>query len=268
MRKRHASMRGRRFITRFAFGPVLVFAAAQIALGQPPADDWRTVTLSAKNPKYKKLYEAFNRLYHEPSAGDYQQALSELAVDPSYNPWSKDMDDMAEFVNTNHVDKAYFLYEDSMPNLALCPQAHFLASAIVRKAGNDLLADVEGRMGWALDQSILKTGDGTRANPYLVGRTSDEYDLFEFEWHKKVESWEVITETGGRHLDHLRSTDGHDYWFDWTVMFRYGKQNPAKTNSQRANGQPPSDQPASSQPNGQPATNQPTVQPASVLVRR
>jgi hypothetical protein len=213
---------------------VFVFAFANTARADNQDDKWQEVTISAKSPQFKKFYEALNRLYPNPNAKDYEEAIRLLATSGQYRPWSKDRDQIDNFVDNGAIDAAYHLYDNSMPNLALSPGAHIMAWGIARSAGNKTAESYYWHMATGITKSILQTGDGTRAHPWLVSRTSDEYDLLKLEFGMKtVATWELVTEKDGRHLDHLRTTDGHDYWFNWTYLYKYGQKEPAEEAARR-----------------------------------
>jgi len=72
-------------------------------------------------------------------------------------------------------------------------------------------------------QGILSTGDGTKQHPYVVTRTSDEYDVLQF-LGKELESQSLLEEED-RQYDLLRCKDGSEMWFDVTdPLGRLGDQ--------------------------------------------
>jgi hypothetical protein len=129
---------------------------------------------------------------------------------------------MTKYIHEHSGQTLTFRYLECIPNLLLSPQFHLDTDTVDSGNGAMNNAGADGQMAWACAQGMLKTGDGTREHPYLVLRRSDEYDLFQWQWEKKVASAESVAENDGRHLNHLRSTDGRDYWFDESVVFKYG----------------------------------------------
>lgn len=59
---------------------------------------------------------------------------------------------------------------------------------------------------------ILDTGDGTKAKPYVVSVTDDEYFILEV-LKKKFES-QALLRDGDRHLDLIKTTEGDELYFD------------------------------------------------------
>ena len=110
-----------------------------------------------------------------------------------------------------------------MPNLLLSPRAHLCAAMIAESEGDEERRRMEGAVAYACVQGILSTGDGTKQRPYVVTRTSDEYDVLQF-LGKELESQSLLEEED-RHYDQLRCKDGSEMWFDVTdPLGRLGNQ--------------------------------------------
>jgi hypothetical protein len=78
---------GFRFAGRWAAALALVFVVSTVAHGQTATvKPWRNWHLRSPIPKYAKLYEVFNRLYHHPTAEDYRTLVAMVAADPAYDP--------------------------------------------------------------------------------------------------------------------------------------------------------------------------------------
>lgn len=73
---------------------------------------------------------------------------------------------------------------------------------------------MEYQIGQICIDCILSTGDGSKDQPYLVLRTSDEYDVLEH-LDKKVKQ-QSLTGNGEKRFDVLECEDGSEYWFDVT----------------------------------------------------
>ena len=105
----------------------------------------------------------------------------------------------------------------AMPNLLLSPRAHMVFAFIADKTGDEKTAEVEQLVAAACCEGILATGDGTKANPYLVVRTSDERDVMHYlDRQFKQQS---LVEDGDRHLDLIECEDGSEMWFDITDAY-------------------------------------------------
>jgi len=63
---------------------------------------------------------------------------------------------------------------------------------------------------------IEMTGQGDETRPFLVTRTSDEYDLLMY--RKQTPSMQSIVESGGRRLDRIETQSGEVLWFDITEI--------------------------------------------------
>ena len=67
-------------------------------------------------------------------------------------------------------------------------------------------------------EGILATGDGTKEKPYLVTRTSDEYDILQY--LDKQFGGQALVSDGDRNFDVMTCSDGTELWFDITDPFK------------------------------------------------
>jgi hypothetical protein len=104
------------------------------------------------------------------------------------------------------------------PSKVLSPRIHFLAAEAADVLGNAADTELERCLFVITLQGLLATGDGTKANPYIVCHTSDEYDILDALGREP--SRQVIVENAGRTYDVLRCTDGREIWFDLTEVIQ------------------------------------------------
>ena len=74
--------------------------------------------------------------------------------------------------------------------------------------------EMESYIAGAIVRGILATGDGSADAPWQVTRTSDEYDVLQFQ--EKEFAGQSLIETGERKLDAMKCTDGSVLHFDIT----------------------------------------------------
>ena len=110
----------------------------------------------------------FNRIYHNPNGEDYRTLVELVASDPAYDPWSPDLEAMTKFTNIHLGQPLTFRYLECIPNLLLSPQFHFDTMNVDSSQNAVDNAGCDCQMAWALIESIVKTGDGTQGDPYLV----------------------------------------------------------------------------------------------------
>jgi hypothetical protein len=67
-------------------------------------------------------------------------------------------------------------------------------------------------------QGLLSTGDGTRANPYIVCHGGDEYDVLEAIGLEPA--GQSLVEDAGRLCDVVTCANGREVWFDVTDLIR------------------------------------------------
>jgi len=162
----------------------------------------------------KELFEAFLK---EPTKESYLRVFEAVASAPSYNPYSRDLDEATDLMKDKKHKEAQEKLEKAMPNLLLSPRAHQFASIAAKGLGDDKKAESERDAAAACLKGILLTGDGSADRPYLVTRVSDEYDLLRH--LKKGKKAQSLRNKDGKSYDVIDCADGSQVWFDITVVF-------------------------------------------------
>jgi hypothetical protein len=104
------------------------------------------------------------------------------------------------------------------PSKVLSPRIHFLAAEAAEALGRGEDVELERSLFVLTLQGLLATGDGTRANPYIVCHASDEYDILAALCREAA--GQSLTEYRGRLCDVLICADGRELWFDVTDLLR------------------------------------------------
>jgi len=134
-----------------------------------------------------------------------------------YSPYSTELKDIAKLVEKRTYAAAKQKAQAALPNLLLSPRLHKYLYVIAREEKDEKTANVERLFYLRSIEGILATGDGTKERPYLVTRTSDEYDVL---WYLKKEcKTQALSNADGRYLDMLTCKDGSEIWFDITDAF-------------------------------------------------
>ena len=139
-----------------------------------------------------------------------QQLLSSEHFDPNSDKFEL----IEELVVDNRFDDAAEQLGQAMPNLILSPRAHLLSALVARKRGDSQSEQTAFKIAAACCQGIISTGEGNRDAPYIVTRTSDEYDVLQF--LDKEFKRQTLKLDGQRRFDVMESTDGLEFWFDIT----------------------------------------------------
>jgi hypothetical protein len=100
------------------------------------------------------------------------------------------------------------------PSKVLSPRVHFLAAETADALGDFADMELERCLFVIVLQGLLATGDGTRANPYIVSHVSDEHDILAALGLQA--SRQITVENAGSVCDILLCTDGREVWFDIT----------------------------------------------------
>jgi hypothetical protein len=102
------------------------------------------------------------------------------------------------------------------PSKVLSPRIHFLAAEAADAVGHFADIELERCLFVITLQGLLATGDGTKANPYIVCHASDEHDILEALDRQAIRR--ATVKIGGRICDVVRCTDGREVWFDVTEV--------------------------------------------------
>lgn len=163
------------------------------------------------------LREAFVRMIQTPTQENYLRVREMVLDHETYQPYSQDLSDIGDLMEKGEFQKAQDGLAAAMPNLLLSPRAHIFLSIIARETGSEDAAKMEGHVACACAEGIMATGDGSEEKPYLVVRTSDEYDLVEY--LDTEMTGQRLTHKNDRHFDVLTTKDGRELWFDITVAY-------------------------------------------------
>ncbi len=152
-----------------------------------------------------------------PDRDSYLALREKVIASEAYQPYSNELETAGEFYEQGQVEEARDVLQNAMPNLLLSPRAHHLLSILFSKLGDEKSAQFEFFFGDACLEGILATGDGSADKPYLVVRTSDEYDVLEH--LGKQLSMQGLTADEEKHLDVIKCQDGTQYVFDITEAY-------------------------------------------------
>lgn len=163
------------------------------------------------------MRDLFASLMSKPTRETYLELRRQLIESEHYDPYSNDLQSAEEALGAENLEKAEELLRGGMPNLLLSPTAHLLISFIMHKKGDEQGSEVERYIAMACSEAMTQSGDGTQESPYLVLRTSDEYDLLRY--LEKEFAGQGLVEKDGRFYDSMKCTDGEEIWFEITEMY-------------------------------------------------
>ncbi len=161
--------------------------------------------------------DALVRFIQTPNRDNYLAMRSQLVASEQYEPYSDEFDQAVELSEQLKTVDAKQVLQKAMPNLVLSPRAHQLLGFLCHKLGDENSAQLEMAIAHACIEGILSTGDGTEGKPFLIARTSDEYDLVEH-LDKELQN-QSLRHEGNRHFDVVECSDGSKYWFDITDAY-------------------------------------------------
>lgn len=157
----------------------------------------------------------FQAFLAAPTKENYLKVHKLVTAHAAYDPYSQDLGDVGALLEKGQFQEARAKLDQSMPNLLLSPRAQSYYRVALEGLGDHQEAKRRDEIAEKCLQGILATGNGTPKAPYLVTRTSDEYDVIRS--FKKRMSFQALREVEGRSCDMLRCTDESEIWFDVTA---------------------------------------------------
>lgn len=164
------------------------------------------------------MRDLFLKFIKSPNHESYMAIRNELISSEHYNPYSDEMNSIDELLDRGKLEEAREKLSSSMPNLLLSPCAYMKFSFIEEKLQNEENAEMEKYIAAICCEGIITTGDGTRSNPYIVVRPSDEYDVVQY-IGKQVKRQSLIKD-GEHYFDLIDCDDGSKLWFNVTDTIR------------------------------------------------
>ncbi|MEX0702048.1 MAG: DUF4919 domain-containing protein [Planctomycetales bacterium] len=161
--------------------------------------------------------ESFMQFLQSPNRENFLAIRERIVESDVYDPYSAELMHAHTLIDQGRWQEARTLLTEAMPNLLLSPRAHSMLCFVVRELGDAQGADAHRMIAAACCEGIASTGNGTRDAPYLVLRTTDEYDIVQY-FEKSVASQALIQE-GDRTFDLIECEDGTTFWFDVTDPF-------------------------------------------------
>jgi hypothetical protein len=155
----------------------------------------------------------------EPTPERFLDLRAAVAGSPGYAPYSTDLQVAWPLFEENRFEEAKDLLEGALPGWILNPGIHQMLSFAWHKLGQEDAAQYEFAVAVALLGAILSTGDGSKAQPYLVLYPADEYDMLKF--LEKQSIGQSLEELGDKHYDCQMCDDGTEIWFDVTVPYAH-----------------------------------------------
>src|SRR5262249_9427716 len=123
------------------------------------------------------MQELFFAFIKSPTAETFRAVRDAVVGNEKYDGDSRDLDKMRTAYDQKRYPDVRAAFVAAQPNLLLSPEAHFLLSLSSKAEGDSDGSEMEKYVCFRCIDGILATGTGTQEKPYLVLRTSDEYDV-------------------------------------------------------------------------------------------
>jgi hypothetical protein len=162
-----------------------------------------------------RLYAAYVR---EPTNDNFLNLRKAVVAHEDYQRQNLFAAEMLVLVEKRKYREAERLFDETMPNLLICPIAWSQLGSIARSEGNVPVAGVHENFGRMLGRSILDTGDGSRERPYLMTNFVDQTVIMGA-LGKHAAHQETI-DCSDKLLKKVNCQDGTVLWFDVTECVR------------------------------------------------
>jgi hypothetical protein len=163
------------------------------------------------------MHELFVAFLSNATLETFRAIRDPIVNHANYDGYSQDLRDMENAYAQKRFADVKSIFGSAQPNLLLSPGAHLLLSLALKEEGNAKGSDLERFICYRCVEGIQLTGDGTQARPYLVLRTSDEYDVLSA-LGKRLASQHLVHDEHGKSFDQMVCEDGTQLWFDITEM--------------------------------------------------
>lgn len=163
------------------------------------------------------MRQTFLQFLQAPGRDTYLAVRQALIASPHYAPYSHDLEDIEHAAEKGDYARARGLFTDAVENLLLSPRAHLLMAFVAEKSGDAEAAEMERQLASICCHGILSTGDGSRAQPFMVARTSDAHDMLQY--LDRPPTGQSLVQQGARRLDVFVGEDGAELCFDITEVF-------------------------------------------------
>ncbi len=145
---------------------------------------------------------------------NFTKSQKEVFSDKDYNPYSNDLEIIEDLLDKSEFNKAV---EYNNINILLSPRAHFYKNYALEKLNREKDSKSELIFGQKILEGICSTGNGTKEDPYIVTRISDERDVLSYLQEERLS--QALVQENGKHLDLLNCKSGNEIYFDITVPY-------------------------------------------------
>jgi hypothetical protein len=152
-----------------------------------------------------------------PSLANFLALRAAHLAQESLNPCSGNLIPVSKHLAAGEYRQAADLISKNLiPDYLMSAGAHLELAVAQKGLGFLDKATFEQFVAQQLVLGIEMTGHGDETRPFLVTRTSDEYDLLIY--RKQTPSVQSLVESGGRRLDRIETQSGEVLWFDITEI--------------------------------------------------
>lgn len=160
------------------------------------------------------MTETFFNFIIDTTDQNFTSSQNEVFNHPNYNPYSKDLDAIEDFLDQ---DKLIDATNYSNINTILSPRVHLYKNYALAKLNKTKEAESELILAQKIMEGISLTGDGSKLKPYKVTRISDEKDMLRY-FDEAFASQSLIN-GDDKIMDLITCESGRAIYFDITTPY-------------------------------------------------
>jgi hypothetical protein len=163
--------------------------------------------------------ELLETFLQNPGRGSFLALRSAWLALPDIDPYTRELDEVPEMImGERYGDALKLIRKHISPQYLLNPRTHMHLAMCLENTGDESGAKFERYFAFSLLDGIKSTGDGSEDRPFLVTRTSDEYDYLMAEGIRPA-GQALIKADDGRKLDQMTMENGRVLYFDVTEIY-------------------------------------------------
>ncbi|MBI5155158.1 DUF4919 domain-containing protein [Candidatus Poribacteria bacterium] len=162
------------------------------------------------------MKELFLQFAANPCVEHFLALRESVMANESYDPYGNAMHELRELLDAKQYSEVRARGKELLAGWILSPRLHYFLAQAAQELRDGRTAMTEARVAQSCVNGILATGDGSRANPWIVTTPLDEYDILGHLNNQPVSQFTVKDEVTGRVCDVHNCEDGFEKWFDVT----------------------------------------------------
>lgn len=156
----------------------------------------------------------FFKFTTETTKENFSKSQQLIFSENDYDPYSDDLSNMEQLLDEGKFQE---VVDYGSINILLSPRAHLFKNYALRQLKKVKEAQIEMRLSSKILQCIKLSGAGTKEEPYLITRISDEKDFLDF-IHDRLAKQSLFSEND-KYYDLITTISKKEIYFDITIPY-------------------------------------------------